>query len=82
MSTALYHHHFLQVFFAKKQVVVCPYLFFHHLVLLFFVLLLHAVCFAEQITRSSWKPLHALISLQNALHDVRVHADSGLLCLF
>lgn len=44
---------------------LCPHLLFNHL-----VLLLHAVCFAEQITQSSWKPLHALISSENVPQDV------------
>lgn len=77
MSTALYRHHFLQVVTnlfvgGGNQPVVCPHLLFHcHLIVLAFVLLFHAVCFAEQITPSCWKPLYALISLQNAQHDVR-----------
>lgn len=67
------------VFYRLSQL-LCPLLLSRHqIIVLFFVLLSHAVCSAEQITASCWKPLHALISLQNALHGVGAAHWFGLI---
>lgn len=80
VSSSFFTGRFL--FFWANQLVVCPHLLFHHhLIVLFFVLLLHAVCFAEQITPSCWKPLYTLISWQNALHDVQAAHWFSFVCL-
>lgn len=77
---------FFIVFYRLSQVLLCPLLLSHHqIIVLFFVLLSHTVCFAEQITASCWKPLHALISLQNAWSGSctlsLAHFDSSKVCL-